>query len=218
MVVALARPGHIPDVGRHVQSQLITLTSYGSEPDPIWVVVSSERDFTIRPDGSGEISTHFTGREFPTPAEEAQWMASGQDVGGDTSETFAPGGLFYEPADDVRSGINDPALRTAPAGDALRRIATLLTETVPSVAIQDAALGIARDLADVEIVEQDDSVSITGLSGKGNLRITLVFQTKPTRFVEEIWTAQVRVTGLDLEPPFVSYDLTTLLSEPLPTY
>jgi hypothetical protein len=180
--------------------------------------VSSERDFKIRPDGSGEINTHFASWTFPTPAEEAQWLASQQDDFVDTQQTFAPGGLFYQLSDSVSNGVRDPALRLAPPGDALRRIATLLTETVPSPDVQEAALGLARSLTDAEVVDAGAKVSISGISGKGNLRITLVFETAPVRFVEEIWTAQVPVKGLDLAPPFVSYDMTTTLSESLANY
>jgi hypothetical protein len=214
VVSVLIRPAHLPDESRHVQTHLMTLTSYGSDVDPVWVYESSDRDFKIRPDGSGEISTHFVERTFPTPAEEAQWRDLPEGSSDDMHETYGPGKLFFQPSDDVRDGIDDFALRLTPSGDALRQIATLLTETVPSTAVQESALAVARGLIGVEVVDTGNRVAVTGLNRKGNLKVTLVFELAPVRYVEEIWTAQVSVEGLDLAPPFVSYDMTTILSEP----
>lgn len=207
-----------PDSSRHVQSTITSLARYGADADPTWVYITSERDIWIRPDGSGEIQEQFIHRSFPTPAEEQQWLASDQPPYGGVNETFGPGDLFYYRNEQVRDGVADLGVRFAPAGDALRRIASLLSETVPTQQVADAALSTARSLNGATIEVEGATITISGLTGDGSMRVTLTFDTTPTRMIREVWHAEARSIGLDLSPPYLTFDRAVGLSEAIPGY
>lgn len=227
-VVALRTGNGVPlhDVSRHVQSHITSLArSGGDDTDPIWIYFITDRDIRIRPDGSGQIDERLVERRFPTPREEDQWRRA---HGGPLSDpiatsvpggaTFAPGELFYYKANDVRAGVTDVTLKLAAAGDALRRIASLLAETNPGTTVTSAALDTALGLNNVKVERDGNRVSISGVSGDGSTEITLVFEESPTRLAEERWVSQVPRPGLQLSPPYLDFDREILASEDLGSY
>jgi hypothetical protein len=213
IAVAAYQPS-LPDTARHVQSRITSMARFGADDDPTWVYITSNRDIWILPDGSGRIAEQPIKFSFPTPAEEAEWLA---DPGGydGVNETFPPGELYYVRAVDVRSGVTDFGMRFAPGGDALRRLASLLAETVPSREVAEAALATAVGLNGVRVERLDGRVTVSSLTGTGELEVTLIFGTSPTHLVRESWHAQQSRPGLDVRPPYLIFDREVLLSETL---
>jgi hypothetical protein len=208
---ALRQP--LPDLPRHVQSQIMSMAAFGAADDPIWMNVTLSRDFWICPNGSGRIAEHILTSAFPTPAEAAQWRASGEQDYRGVNESFAPGGLFYQTANDVRDGVMDAKLKVAPAGDALKRFGSLLGETAPSPEVVDVAFSIARALDDARVESASGRTSVTGLTQDGAIVVALVFSDSPARLLLETWQAKSRRPGLDLEPPFPIFEREVLVSE-----
>lgn len=201
------------ELPRHAQSRVTSLSGSGSANDPIWLWVTTSRDFRICPDGSGAITERIVETRYPTPAEEAQWLASPQEPLSGINESFAPGGLVYLLTGEIRSGVTDPALDTAAPGDSLRRLSSLLAETAPSNEVAEAALARAISLSGVEIEQSNGQTSITGRSRGDQMEVALVFAASPTRLVREAWLSLRTRPGLDLAPPFLMFEREISLSK-----
>jgi hypothetical protein len=89
---------------------------------------------------------------------------------------------------------------------------------VPSEAVSEAALSTARGLNGADVKKVGSVVTISGETGDHLLRVTLAFETTPARLARETWDALVASTGLQLPPPYPTFDRTITMSESIVGY
>lgn len=207
-----ARPIDGPNVARHVSSRVTTLVRTGPDDASSWSYQTVIRDIWIRPDGSGRILNaavrdESTDNLLPVAAPSGQPLTEGDD------STFAPGELTYMTPAKVTDGLLAFDLRLGGPGDSLRRIASLLSETLPSADVSDLALNVGRGLGHVRIREDGDTVALSALTSDQAVEITLVFSRSEHRLLRDTWMSQVARPGLPLLPPYLTFQREVLVGE-----
>jgi hypothetical protein len=171
------------------------------------------REAWIGVDGAGRLLETTRSGSFPTPADEAAWVAAGSpDLGEGTTtdETFDPGpeGLYFLdlsglPTDpgELRDVIEAREIVGGPSGDAetFTIIGDLLRETYASPALRAALYEVAAGLSGVELI--GNTADASGRRGiavaftDGDYRNELVFDPRTAELLAESTVATGEASG-----------------------
>jgi len=188
-----------------------------------WVRVPFHREIWISPDGSGRIAERNEPLAFPSEHERADWIRVGQPQVPAVNQTFPAGGLAYVRLDSVPFEPEILASQLADGGatpaEVVRRIGTLITETVPPRELLVALTGAARRVSGVHVDQTEEVVTISGSANDAEGSVdTLTLSLAPPAMVSEQRVAQGPIASLDAPGPIVVLDRRITLSELVLTF
>ena len=190
----------------------------------IWMRIDLTRETWITPRGAGRIHETRGTDGFPTVAEMVEWETAGRPSGPPTIDSeFGAGELVYWRLDGVPKDLAglEAVLRESGASgrEVLRRLSSLLTETVPPPELVDRTVEAISSMNDISVLRSGESVTAKAeLDTTGRILIELTFDMRSHRLAGEARLSLDPISYLDLVPPIEMFERSILLSEDLASW